>query len=92
MKRINARTVEYTDHEWAIKEGYEQALDDGLGIQDAAWKVLNALPPQERVDLSMAFVLYLSDGTVGYTVLTGQFYKRYPTTMPVRPVQSGGAA
>lgn len=83
MKRIDARTVEFTVEEMVIKERFEALLDEGKGIQDAAWQAFAELTPTERVTFSNALFLHISDGTVGYSVLTGEFYRRYPNTMPV---------
>jgi hypothetical protein len=84
MHRIDSRTVEYTTFEMTVVENFDQYLDQGLGIQDAALKALEEVTAVQRTEhMSMSFAGHLSDGTVGYSPLTGEFYKRYPNTFPI---------
>lgn len=76
MKRIDNRTVEFNHLELCIKEKFEDLLDQGQSITNAA---INALPtrsdgtvPTELRDLSPAFVRYLSDNTVRLDSQTGR--------------------
>lgn len=61
MKRIDERTIEMTDKEMEVWEVFNQILDEGHGIADAAKYAVSAMPKP-----SPAFVEYLSDGTLTY--------------------------
>ena len=59
MKRIDDRTVEFTEQEVEVKNLFDDMTDEGMTVTDAAAAVLTSLP-----DPDPAFVLYLSDGTL----------------------------
>lgn len=60
MKRINAKTVQFTDAEQRVKDWFDQHLDTDdatIGIEATARHALAALPTPDK-----GFVEYLSDG------------------------------
>lgn len=65
MKRIDHRTVEYTDRELAVVARFDTLLDRGKGIPQA---VLAALPTtvvgKVETWVEPEFVSHLSDGSV----------------------------
>lgn len=82
MNRIDSRTVEFTDYiEVEVKERFEELLDNGHGIPEAATLALQEglrnHPSNAR--FTRAFVEYLSEDTVfvtnrgaGRVMLTGK--------------------
>jgi hypothetical protein len=60
VKRINSRTVEYTEQEMVTVTRFDALLDEGKGIPEAALIALQEMPGH----INAAFVRHLSENTV----------------------------
>lgn len=63
MRRIDARTVELTDHEIRAQEHLDAYLDSGQGIPFAASLALNRTEKERGCWFTGDFIHHLSDGT-----------------------------
>lgn len=68
MKRINRTTVEFTPGEVAVKQDFDNLLDEGKGITHAALlatsRRLVGRTTRWTTPFSREFITYLSDGTL----------------------------
>ena len=63
MKRIDARTVEFTDHEMMAKDLFDDYLDKGFSIPFASKLAINRTQRKLKVQFTHTFIGYLSDDT-----------------------------
>lgn len=64
MRRIDSRTVEFTEAEQVAKDYFEDYLSRGYSIPFAAKLALNRAQHQTGIVFTYHFAHYLSDGTV----------------------------